>query len=380
MIQAVLFDMDGLLIDTEQWFVYNWPRAAQHFGYAMTREQALQLRSLAGEYAGPYLKGLFGEDFDYDAVRAYRRALMEQTLAEQGIHPKPGAKELLDDLKARGIRRAIVTATDEERARRYLTRVGLLDDFDEIVCATMVPHGKPAPDIYLHACAQLGEHPADCLALEDSPNGIKSAAAAGCRVVMVPDQTPPDGEVLPLLDGVARTLSDVIAIVQREETAMRRKDREVRKLTAIEEIIRRCRVCRVAYQDAHGLTIVPLSFGYAMNEGQLTLYFHSAKEGRKVDAFTRGADVAFEMDGAMEIVEGSVACEYGCTYESIVGNGRAGVVTDEAEKCRALSLIMRQQTGREFAFAREQAQSVAVLRIEASSFTGKRRGKMGAHT
>lgn len=223
MIRAVLFDMDGLLIDTEQWFVYNWPRAAQHFGYAMTREQALHIRSLAGEYAGPYLRGIFGEDFDYDAVRAYRRVLMEHTLAEQGIHPKPGAEELLAYLRAHGIRRAVVTATDEERARRYLTRAELISYFDEIVCATMVPHGKPAPDVYLHACAQLGERPADCLALEDSPNGIRSAAGAGCRVVMVPDQSQPDDEVLPLLYGVATTLADVIEMIEREETVCAEK-------------------------------------------------------------------------------------------------------------------------------------------------------------
>lgn len=155
---------------------------------------------------------------------------------------------------------------------------------------------------------------------------------------------------------------------------MRRKDREVTDIAALEAILRRCKVCRVAYQDAQGLTIVPLSFGYEMADGQLTLYFHSAKEGRKVEAFTRGADVAFEMDGAMEIVEGSVACEYGCTFESIVGHGRASVVTDGAEKCRALTLLMRQQTGREFTFEKAQADSVAVLRIDAAGFTGKRRG------
>ena len=162
--------------------------------------------------------------------------------------------------------------------------------------------------------------------------------------------------------------------------AMRRSDREITDRAEIVRIIDACDCCRVGFADAGGVYIVPMNFAYMDNGALGALYFHGAKEGRKVDAFTRGADVAFEMDGAMEIVESSVACEYGCTYESIVGNGRAGVVTDEAEKCRALSRIMLQQTGHEFAFAREQAQSVAVLKIEASSFTGKRRGKMGAHT
>lgn len=216
MIRAVIFDMDGLLIDTEKWFMVNWPAAAQHFGYPMTREHALKIRSLAGEYAEPYLKSVFGEDFDYKAVRAYRKQLMEASLKEHGIERKPGALELLAYLKEKGIRRAVATATDEERARRYLAQVGLLDAFDQIICATMVPHGKPSPDIYLYACAQVGERPQDCLALEDSPNGIRSAAGAGCRVVMVPDQSEPDEEVEPYLYGVARTLADVIGIIEKE--------------------------------------------------------------------------------------------------------------------------------------------------------------------
>lgn len=154
---------------------------------------------------------------------------------------------------------------------------------------------------------------------------------------------------------------------------MRRSDREVTDLAALEAMLAAAKVCRVAYQDAQGLTIVPLSFGYTMDGGRLTLYFHSAKAGRKVDAFARGADVAFELDGAMEILPGETACDYGCTFESIVGNGRASIVTDDAEKCRALTLIMRRQTGAQFDFTKAQADKVAVLKIAATAFTGKRR-------
>ena len=157
---------------------------------------------------------------------------------------------------------------------------------------------------------------------------------------------------------------------------MRRKDREVSDLTAIEEIIGHCYVCRAAYQDAEGMTIVPMNFGYALEDGRLTLYFHSAREGRKVDAFARGAQVAFEMDGVMELIQAETACEYGCTYESVVGNGRGGIVNDPAEKCRAMTLLMRRQTGRHFEFTPEQLEHVAVLKIEASQFTAKRRGSL----
>ena len=154
---------------------------------------------------------------------------------------------------------------------------------------------------------------------------------------------------------------------------MRRKDREVTDAGALEDIIARGKVCRVAYADEEGMTIVPLSYGYSMEEGTLTLYFHSAKEGRKVRAFTRGVEAAFEIDGAMRIIEGETACSYGCTFESIVGSGRGSCVTDEDEKMRALSLLMQNQTGRTFEFTQKETQGVAILKIEARHFTGKRR-------
>jgi HAD superfamily hydrolase (TIGR01509 family) len=216
MIRAVLFDLDGLLIDTEKWFAVAWPAAARRCGFAMTREHALFVRSLAAEYARPYLKRELGADFDYDRVRTYRREMMEDILRMHGIECKPGAKELLAYLKKKGVKRALATATDEERARRYLSQAGLLADFDEIVCATMVAHGKPAPDVYAYACARIGENPSDCLALEDSPNGVKSAAGAGCRVVMVPDLTQPDEEIRPLLWRKADSLLDVVGLLEEE--------------------------------------------------------------------------------------------------------------------------------------------------------------------
>ena len=93
-----------------------------------------------------------------------------------------------------------------ERTERYLKQIGLYSYFDEIISATMVEHGKPAPDIYTFACAQLGLAPEECLAVEDSPNGVMSACRAGCQVAMVPDQTQPDDELKKKLTICANTL------------------------------------------------------------------------------------------------------------------------------------------------------------------------------
>ena len=213
-VKAVIFDLDGTLIDTEKYYRICWPKALAHFGYEMTDEQALSLRSLGQPFAPEYLKQMFDDlELDYPAIRAYRKELMEEALARDGICIKPGAVELLTFLRERGIITAIATATDMERATRYLKKIGLETYFDRIISATMVKEGKPSPDIYIYACEQLGLQPEKCLAVEDSPNGITSAYHAGCRVIMVPDQTEPEEELKALLSARVDTLSDLIGLI-----------------------------------------------------------------------------------------------------------------------------------------------------------------------
>ena len=112
------------------------------------------------------------------------------------------------------IQRAIATATDTERAARYLKQIGLYEYFDRIICANMVKCGKPSPDIYIYACQQLGLDPSACMAVEDSPNGVTSAYRAGCQVVMVPDQTKPDAELQDMLTACMDSLDQMKALFQ----------------------------------------------------------------------------------------------------------------------------------------------------------------------
>jgi len=206
-IKAVIFDMDGTLIDTEKYFRIFWPKAAAAFGYHMTDEQALELRSLGRPFAPQKLKEWFGEDFDYVSVRQKRREMMEPFLTEHGIDLKPGAVDILQELHKREITVAIATATESGRARECLEQVGIYQYIDKLISAVMVERGKPAPDIYLYAVRQLGLAPKECIAVEDSPNGVRSAYDAGCKVVMVPDQTKPDEELEKLLNGCVEDLS-----------------------------------------------------------------------------------------------------------------------------------------------------------------------------
>ena len=213
MIKAVIFDMDGILIDTEKWLNVYWQQAATEAGFEVTREDGLAIRSLAGKYAGPYLRGIFGESFDYEAIRERRKELMREHIAKYGIEKKLGVDDILSYLAEKNMKRAVATATDPERTKQYLTQIGIYDKFDKIVSATTVENGKPQPDVYLYACEQIGEKPEDCIAVEDSPNGILSAYRAGLSVVMVPDLTEPDEETAKMLYARIDTVSGLKGIV-----------------------------------------------------------------------------------------------------------------------------------------------------------------------
>ena len=208
-IKAVLFDMDGTLIDTERYYRIFWPKAMAEFGYHMTDEQVLSMRSLGRPFAPARLRSWFGEELDYYAIRARRTEMMEECLDREGVRLKPGAVEILEDLKRRGIIAAVATATPLERTEKYLNATGIRPYFSHIISATQVKEGKPSPDIYLYACEQLGLTPGECLAVEDAPNGILAAYRAGLSVVMVPDQTQPDEELEQYLYACVGRLDDI---------------------------------------------------------------------------------------------------------------------------------------------------------------------------
>jgi len=217
MIRAVLFDMDGTLVDTEKYYRKFWPIAMAEFGYHLTDEQVLSMRSLGRPFAPARLKEWFGDDLDYYAIRKRRTEIMEECLDREGIQLKPGAEEILKELKSRGILAAVATASPLERTEKYLNKTGIRSYFDRIISATQVKEGKPSPDVYLYACEQLGFAPADCMAVEDAPNGILSAYRAGLKVVMVPDQTQPTEEDKKYLYACVDRLDELKAFLAEEK-------------------------------------------------------------------------------------------------------------------------------------------------------------------
>jgi len=215
-ITAVLFDMDGLVLDTEKLYTRFWQEAANLLGYPMTREQALGMRSLNRGAGLAKMQSYFGPDVEYDKIRAKRIELMDAFVEKEGVTLKPGIHELLTYLKTQGIKTAIATSSPVERTMLYLSSVGLQHSFDEIVSGYMVEKGKPEPDIFLYAAKKLAAEPGQCIVLEDSPAGILAAYRAGCKPVMVPDQDEPSNETKALLYAAAENLSEVISLLERE--------------------------------------------------------------------------------------------------------------------------------------------------------------------
>lgn len=216
MIKGIIFDMDGLMIDTEKLLVRFWKESALEYGFSMTDEHVYGMRSLSHTLAVPYLKNIFGESFDYYEIRKRRIALMNDYIEKNGIEVKKGLFELLNYAKSNNYKTAVATANPVERAEKYLRKINALSFFEKIIGGDMIQNGKPAPDIYITACNEICLKPSECIALEDSPNGVKSAYRAGCRTIMIPDLTQPDDDTKSMLYGLYKSLDEVIKILEKE--------------------------------------------------------------------------------------------------------------------------------------------------------------------
>lgn len=206
---TILFDMDGTLFDTEKHYQWAWRKAIADAGYELDASEVLKLRSLGAPYNVAQFQEWFGEEVDYRAIRQERVDLMKDMLAHE-IPLKPQVPQTLEKLRQMGYSMAVVTATAQEQAVSNLKLAGLLPFFDHVISASMVKRGKPAPDVYLYACEVLGVQPENCYAVEDSPNGVMSAHAAGCRTIMIPDLSQPDAELSRLLYRKLDTFGELI--------------------------------------------------------------------------------------------------------------------------------------------------------------------------
>ena len=212
-VAGVLFDMDGVVIDSERLFTRFWMASAADLGFPMTRDQALQLRSLRREQGIEKMCSFFGPAANFDEIRAHRIELMEAHIAEHGVDEKPGIRALLKRLREKNIPCAITSSSALPVIRERLGRLGILEDFTALCSGKDVPNGKPFPDIYLAGAAAIGVAPENCLAIEDSPTGLEAAWRAGCMGVFVPDQDQPDELTLSRCFARADSLLDVMELI-----------------------------------------------------------------------------------------------------------------------------------------------------------------------
>ncbi|WP_342316185.1 HAD family phosphatase [Lysobacter sp. FW306-1B-D06B] len=210
---AVLFDMDGLMIESERALLECWREAALELELALDDALWLSFVGLSDRACHDLLRQRLGDE---DTVQALLHGLQRRYDArvDAGLPLKTGVLELLALLKARGIPRAVVTSTRRPRALQKLESTGLLPHFDDVIAGNEVQHSKPAPDIYLLAAQRLGVAPSYCIVLEDSVPGVRAALAAGMTPIQVPDLVIPDDAVRALGHRIVDSLVQARALIE----------------------------------------------------------------------------------------------------------------------------------------------------------------------
>ena len=209
---AVIFDMDGLLFDTEALWQEALLAAAAEAGHAIPDEVYNRSIGVRRSQCGALFRSHFGEEFRFEDFHAdWRRHFW--LVAENRPAMKPGVLELLDALDQLGLPRAIATSSSRPTVERHLASHGLTERFDAVICRGDYENGKPAPDPFLKAAERLGVEPRFCLALEDSHIGVRSAAAAGMMTVMAPDLMAPTEDIRARCVLVVRDLHEVRDLV-----------------------------------------------------------------------------------------------------------------------------------------------------------------------
>ncbi len=207
--KAVVFDMDGVLFDTENLCKVSWDMVAREAGIEDMDEVFMQCVGRNGNDTRILVTNHYGDRLDYDVFRKKASLKFWEVIESEGIPEKPGVHELLSYLKQAGYKIGLASSTKRESVEKLLDGIGVLEDFSVIVTGDMVEHSKPDPEIFLLACKGLGVAPEETYAIEDSPNGIRAAHAAGMKALMVPDLIMPDAEMERLTFGIYESLDEV---------------------------------------------------------------------------------------------------------------------------------------------------------------------------
>lgn len=205
-----IFDMDGLIFDSERAFMETLAAVMKEHGYTLTRDRYVHTLGLSMADTRKVMLGFYGPDYPYEEISQEGRRRLNARAAEKPLPVKKGIPELLSFLEERGVPRCVASSSPRETVRTYLASAGLADRFDFVVCGDDITHSKPDPEIFLLCCRHFGTAPEDAVVLEDSENGIRAAVNGRIPVICIPDMKTPAPELLERTLFTVSSAEDVI--------------------------------------------------------------------------------------------------------------------------------------------------------------------------
>ena len=214
-IDTVIFDMDGVIFDSEILVLNSWKEVADRHGVKNIEVACHECLGTNSVVSKQIFLRHYGQDFPYDEYKAEMAKVFFSHASDGRLAKKPGVEELLKYLKENGFKVGLASSTQEATVRRQISEGGLLKYFDQIIGGDMVKRSKPEPDIFLEACRRLKSEPEKCYVIEDSYNGIRAAHTAGMHPIMVPDLMEPTEEMRTLAEEILESLHVVREFMQK---------------------------------------------------------------------------------------------------------------------------------------------------------------------
>ncbi|WP_010240686.1 HAD family hydrolase [Clostridium arbusti] len=209
-IELVIFDMDGLMFNTEELTIRAWQEIGKLYNYDISKEFLLGLLGMNKKSIEAQFKKYFGDKFFFDYMYSEQDKCLNRIIDKEGLGVKKGLNELLDYLTKNEIKKAVATSSARERAEKLLSKAGVLDNYDKVICGDEVTKSKPDPEIFLTACKKLNVDPGNAIVIEDSERGLEAAIAGGIKCILVPDMIEPSERYVKLAHSKVKSLMEVM--------------------------------------------------------------------------------------------------------------------------------------------------------------------------